>query len=327
MSPTRFSVIVPIYNELPLLQRCIASMSAAVTAYGDAELILVDNGSSDGSYDFVRDRYGAIARILRIPDVSIGAVRNHGAAAATGTHLAFVDADCTIPVDYLSRAAAVFDRAEVAATGSRHRIDEAASLIDRTWHALHRVDRRGPVRYLPSGNLCVRRSTFEEVGGFDEELTTGEDAELCQRIRQAGGIVYEAPEVSATHLGTPGDLKTFFGKEVWHGLGMFGTVGWREIDRPTAMLFLYLLGLCIALAASIGSAFGYVSGWVAGAVVIVALFAVPSASVLYRFARVRRIRRPFLATGLYTVYYLARSVALWRILRGKTRGAAAQGGP
>ena len=67
--------------------------------------------------------------------------------------------------------------------------------MQRTWSYLLRVrERRERARWLPSANLAVRREVFERVGGFDESLTTCEDADLSYRLARQG-VLLDDPEV------------------------------------------------------------------------------------------------------------------------------------
>src|SRR5215472_7865249 len=97
MTGQRISVVVPFFNNAALLGDCLASIAAQ--AHRDLEVIMVDDGSTDGSAELARARAAADPRFRLIsqPNGGPGSARNSGVAAATGDFLAFVDADDLLP--------------------------------------------------------------------------------------------------------------------------------------------------------------------------------------------------------------------------------------
>jgi CDP-glycerol glycerophosphotransferase (TagB/SpsB family) len=95
----RVSVVVPFYNNAALLGDCLASIAAQT--YRDLEVIMVDDGSNDGSAQIARARVTADPRFRLVsqPNGGPGSARNSGVAAASGEFLAFVDADDLLPPD------------------------------------------------------------------------------------------------------------------------------------------------------------------------------------------------------------------------------------
>ncbi len=315
----RFSVIVPVFDARRFIPMCLPTVVRAVHDHQAAELIVVDNGSTDGSYELLQREFGEAGRICRLPDVNIGRVRNHGAGLAAGDILAFLDADFSVPPDFLSRAERVFRDPEVAATGAHYVLPEDASRVERAWYSMHETPHDGFVHYIPSGDFMVRREAFDAVGGFSETLETGEDAEFCQRLRSKGYKIFESSGLAGVHHGNARTLGAFFRKEVWRGLGMFGTVGAGEVDKPTVMLFAFL-GLLAAgvVGLTAGLARGHpVLG--AGALFVCAM-AAPIATAIYRWTRTGKVLYPLLSPVLYLAYYTARARALVTILAGPVRG-------
>lgn len=311
-----FSVIMPVYNSRRYLTRTIPAVLEALEAYGRGEMIVVDNGSTDGSLRFVESEFGAQVRILEEPEATIAGARNAGVRASSGTVLSFVDSDCLVPRDYFRRAREVFGRTAADATGSWYRPAPDANALELTWYRLHAPPEQGPVESLNGGNLLVRKSAFEEVGGFSESLITGEDAELCQRLIDHEYLVYEAPEIEAVHLGNPDTVGDFSRQQVWHGLGMGGTVRLTDVDKPSVALAAHLLLVFVATPFLLLTPEQLLPGAVLSAV---SLNAVPAVTVLYRWGRVRRISNPVVGLLLYHVYYAARSFALALITLGLER--------
>jgi CDP-glycerol glycerophosphotransferase (TagB/SpsB family)/glycosyltransferase involved in cell wall biosynthesis len=99
MAVPRISVVVPFYNNADQLAECLASIAAQTIP--DLEVIMVDDGSTDGSADIAAAQADADPRftLLRTPNGGPGSARNRGVAAATGEYLAFVDGDDLLPRD------------------------------------------------------------------------------------------------------------------------------------------------------------------------------------------------------------------------------------
>ena len=314
-SGPRFTVVVPAFNAKDTIRRCLNSVQAAIEAWGEAQLIIVDNGSTDGTYDLLLEQYASRAQILRDPTATVGALRNLGARSGAGNLLSFVDADCLVPRDYYYRAWEALQRSGAAATGSGYALPEAPHWIELVWYGLHRRRTDGDVHYLNAGNLVVTREAFEVAGGFNESLITGEDAEFGQRFVHKGYRIYEDRNVVAVHLGNPQSLRAFCRQQWWHGLGMFGTAGGPKLDKPLAMTLLHLL---LSVGAVGWAAFREpplpAAGWS-----IAAQAVTPAFTVLYRCQQTGRFSRPFQSLVLYYLYYWSRVVALSTLILGAPR--------
>jgi glycosyltransferase involved in cell wall biosynthesis len=298
------SVVVPVYNAKRTLVTCLDSLIEAMNDVGRAELIVIDNGSSDGSFELLQDKYAHIAKICQSRGGTIGALRNLGARGAQGQYLCFIDADCVVSRTHFEKAMSVFERISPAATGCKYDLPRNPHWVEETWHNLHRRPRDGFVNYLNAGNFIVRKAVFDHVGGFDENLATDEDADLGWRLRAAGFKIFESHDVSAVHLGNPKDLREFFRKEAWHGLGMFSLRKHSAFDK---VLLVFAAVALIRPQLSIGPRLG---------LALFGLLFVPALTVAYRFMKLRRIYRPFRSLLLYWLFFAAKVYALGaRIIR------------
>ena len=72
--------------------------------------------------------------------------------------------------------------------------------------------------YLPNVNLCIRRETYDEIGGYDEECSAGEDADFCVRAAQAGWAQYYIPEARSYHEPRP-NLRALVRQWIWYAQG------------------------------------------------------------------------------------------------------------
>jgi glycosyltransferase involved in cell wall biosynthesis len=315
----RFSVVIPVLNAIKHLRSCVDSVRAAIGRYQNAELIVVDNGSSDGSYETLLADYAAIAKIFQQKGITIGALRNFGARAASGDYLCFIDSDCVIGDDYFEQAASVFASLRVACAGSMYALPPQPRWIEETWDLLHHRPKDSYVRYLNSGNFIIARDVFEKIGGFEETLVTGEDAEICMRLGAAGFKIYNSQQIKAIHLGYPKTLRAFIRKQVWHGLGMFGSARVNWFDKP---LLLTLAHLFLTVAGIANLFVGWADlAWRALVFVVSALLA-PVAAVIYRSVQTGKFHRPLRSTFLYWLYLYSRVYALVLIAAGDSRKRA-----
>ncbi len=203
----RVSVVIPVKDREEELRECLTSLSLIDYPAELLEVIVVDDGSSDGSADVAR-AFGATV----LPSGGRGrgpaAARNRGAEAATGEILAFIDSDCTASVPWLRELIDVFADPEVAAIGGLVDGMYRSSALDRyeavmSSLSLGKHERSGQggddTFYLPSCNLLVRRDAFRRVGGFRSEMHVGEDVDLTWRLRDGGFRIIYRPKGRVWH--------------------------------------------------------------------------------------------------------------------------------
>jgi glycosyltransferase involved in cell wall biosynthesis len=156
----KFSVVVPVLNSKPHLRACLDSILRAMANYGNAELIVLDNGSDDGSYEILMNEYNGRARVEQFPGISVSALRNRGASLSDGEFISFIDSDCIIVPDYFTLASQVL-RNSGDATGSQQVLeDDSPNWIERTWHAVHVAEADGYVKSISSANFVIKREAL-----------------------------------------------------------------------------------------------------------------------------------------------------------------------
>src|SRR5689334_1736023 len=212
------SIIIPALNEEKMIGRCLESLTKLDFARERFEVILVDNGSRDNTLKIAESLQDRInIRILQVTGVRISALRNTGARAAQGNILAFLDADCLAPHDWLERIYTLAPSDGAGVLGAHYLLPADSSWVGRTWHRYQEAPKSGEVSHIPAGDLIMLREDFLKLGGFDETIQTNEDYELCERARKAGMQVRAFPRIGVVHLGTAQSLRVFFRKQAWHG--------------------------------------------------------------------------------------------------------------
>lgn len=190
------SVVIPSYNNRSGLQRCLAALERQSLARERFELIVVNDGSSDSTWDFLQ----AFSRRTRLNfscesqnNAGPGAARNRGVQRARGSWLAFTDDDCMPSQDWLRDYLALLPLpADVAGIGGALRF-VPGSYLARFCQAVGQAQNpaldSGDAPYLVTANALYRREEILEVGGFDERffLAAGEDSDLSYRIIARGG--------------------------------------------------------------------------------------------------------------------------------------------
>lgn len=314
---TRVSIVVPALNEEQHIGLCLAALTANSAPACTTEIIVADNGSTDRTVDIAR-HFGA--RVLVRPGLRIAALRNAGAAVATGDVLAFVDADCVVSACWLSAALDCMDRTRSPLVGSFYSNPPDAGWIAATSERIT-AQKRSTAAYIPAGNMLVTRACFDAVRGFDEGLETNEDVDFCARVRKHGGAVLCDPAIATTHLGVPRSLGAFLRREMWFGRTALRPF-WEDLKRVTNLrlvafsLYFALLIVSIAAAALIALL----------ARTLVPL-AVPAAGlvvmVVWLCARVGRRGNHWVSEVAYTLLYgFARGAALIQTAFGWRRSGA-----
>jgi glycosyltransferase involved in cell wall biosynthesis len=185
------TVVTPVFNVAPYVAEAIGSVLGQ--SYRNFECIIVDDGSTDGSLDIVTELAGRDPRLHVITSANGGpsAARNRGIGAARGQFIAFLDADDRWHPMFLQRQLERLRAlpGDVGLVFCRSRIIlENGTPVFIQWQRSGRYDfddflvGMNPARN--GSSVLIRRSCFQEVGGFDESLRFGEDLEMWLRIAE-----------------------------------------------------------------------------------------------------------------------------------------------
>ncbi|MCD6262480.1 MAG: glycosyltransferase, partial [Deltaproteobacteria bacterium] len=204
------SIIIPVFNQVEYTKKCLEALIEN-TPDGLYEVIIVDNGSTDGTKEFLKCLEGDVKIITNQENLGFAKACNQGARKASGKYLVFLNND-TIPqrgwLDELVRVAGA-DK-DIAVVGSKLLFPDGtiqnAGLAIADSKLLSRHIYRGYPSDFPPANkprdfqvvtgacMLVKKDIFFDVGGFDEAFVNGcEDIDLCFKVRESGKRVFYNP--------------------------------------------------------------------------------------------------------------------------------------
>jgi N-acetylglucosaminyl-diphospho-decaprenol L-rhamnosyltransferase len=219
----RVSAVVVTYNALPWIERCLESVRGL-------ETVVVDNGSTDGTVELVRDRFPD-ARLVQQENRGLAAGWNRGIAEATGDWFLILNADAWLLGDAIERLVEFGQQHPRAAVVGPRLLNQDGSLQRsvRGFPTLWRLateylflrklapgsralnafyaggfghDEPRECDWVMGSCLLIRRTAVEDVGPLDESFFLfSEETDWCYRVRQAGWQVWFFPGAECVHVG------------------------------------------------------------------------------------------------------------------------------
>jgi GT2 family glycosyltransferase len=181
------SVVVPAYDAERTIDECLRSLLDLRYPADRLELVVVDNGSTDGTAEALRRYDGRIA-IVHERRRGPATARNAGLRTATGEVVAFTDADCVVEPDWLTHLVAALEDPGVGIAGGTILSRQPANAVERFGEAIHDHQKAIEVYeppYAITMSWASRREVLRALGGFDERFLRSEDVDLSYRVAQA----------------------------------------------------------------------------------------------------------------------------------------------
>jgi glycosyltransferase involved in cell wall biosynthesis len=233
-APLLASVVVPVRNDRGrYLRALLEALDAQTIGRGQFEILIGDDGSSDGSTHGLETTDGRL-RVLRGAPQNSYAARNRAARAGSAPVIAFVDSDCRPEPTWLEEGLRALQFADAAAGGISFTVPERPTvwtLVDMETTKDH--ERQVRVANAETANLFVHRELFDRIGGFDDTLPEHGDFDFAERIVAAGGRLVYAPTARVVH--PTRDTPKPFLRMVWVMNRWYAVRAVRDGRRPAAV--------------------------------------------------------------------------------------------
>jgi GT2 family glycosyltransferase len=217
-STATISVIVCTRNGRPRILACLRALRKQSLAAH--EVIVVDDGSTDGTADLVEREFPSVT-LIRLEPCGLSAARNAGAEASTGEFVAFTDDDCEPDRDWIAGLATAFAKGWDGVGGPNlppPPKDEVEAVVAAAPGApSHVMLDDEEAEHLPGCNIAVRRKAYFDIGGFDPQFrTAGDDVDFCWRLRDKGYRLGFAPTAFVWHHRRP-SLRGYLRQQIGYG--------------------------------------------------------------------------------------------------------------
>ncbi|TQV71749.1 glycosyltransferase [Exilibacterium tricleocarpae] len=307
------SVIIPALNEAAIIGETLANVSRHMPQDYTCEIIVADNGSTDATVEIAKQQG---ASVVIDPGKTVAGLRNLAFRQATGSIIIFIDADVIVSKQWGEHLPSYYQRLQdepKIVCGSRCLPRQDDNLYSTVWFSpLAQKGGENP-GYIGTGHMITSRQLFLEVGGFREDLVTGEDYNFCQDAVQAGARILLAPQLQVFHEGFPGTAREFIARESWHGMGDFQSIA-SVLQSKVALMtgFFCLLHLTALICLLSGQLLLLLIN-------ILLILCIPIASSYIKFQQFSLADR---AASIYInyLYFIGRTLSIVKALRQTLTG-------
>ena len=244
----KVSVVIPAYNEGENIKETIESVLNSDYPKDKLEVIVVDDGSTDNTYE-IASQYPI--KVIRKPNGGAASAKNLGILHATGDIIITLDSDTTIPKDTIKKLASYFEDPKVGAVSGSVRVKDPKTLLEK-WQAIEYdiilVYRRilemfNSVYVTPGGLSAFRKDAIMEVGLFDPRSLT-EDQEIAMNLQKHGWDVKSSLD-AFSYTKVPDTLSKLIKQRIrWVRGGVWNRIKHMDLMHPKwgdFMFFSYYL--------------------------------------------------------------------------------------
>lgn len=210
------SIIITSFNGRHYLEECLSSVFGLNYPHDRLEVILVDDNSTDATYEFVKERFSNIKIIRNNVNRGVSESRNAGISSAKGELLAFVDNDVRVDADWLVELIkAIKEEGQAAICSSKILLKDRPGILNSTGGVMNiyadawdrgvfekdngQYDEDKRVFFGCTAAMIARKNILEKIGNFDPDLRIYEDVDLGWRVNLSGYKVIYAPRAIAHH--------------------------------------------------------------------------------------------------------------------------------
>ena len=215
-----FSVIVPSYNSKKTIGVCLKSLLKQSLPKKHYEVIVVDDGSTDGTVELVSE---FPVKLFKQPHRGPAAARNFGAKHSKGNILFFTDADCVPDRNWIKTMVEPFEDEQVAGVSGAYKTLNKDKLIAR--FAGYEIEERHEklkkqkyIDFIGTFSAAYRKNVFFKFGGFDTKfaMASAEDSDLSFNVSKSKNILVFQPKAFVYHT-HPDTLWKFLKQKFWRG--------------------------------------------------------------------------------------------------------------
>jgi glycosyltransferase involved in cell wall biosynthesis len=220
MKDVYFTVIIPVFNASHTIERCLSSLIRQSVKKEDYEIIVVDDGSKDGTSDIVKQ---FPVKYLWQTNRGPASARNKGAREARSEIILFTDADCVPQNNWIEEMVRYFDDQKVMAVKGAYKTSQKSLVarfaqieFEERFEMLKKVE---AIDMVDTYSAAYRKSTFLSLGGFDPSfpVANNEDTELSYKMSMAGYKMVFNPNAVVSHLNHPDSIKKYARNKFWRG--------------------------------------------------------------------------------------------------------------
>ncbi|GAB4233504.1 MAG: hypothetical protein OHK0028_09330 [Deltaproteobacteria bacterium] len=209
------SIVIPLFNKVEYTRKCVESLSRTVDSAGPVEIVLVDNGSTDGTREFLDSLGGDVVIVRNAENLGFAVACNQGARVSRGRNIVFLNNDTVPQPGWLEALFAASKEEGADICGARlvypdGRIQHAGVAFNAEGVGYHifnglpkdhpAVTKRRCFQAVTAACMLVRRELLDELGGFDEGYRNGfEDVDFCLRAGGKGHRILYVPECVVVH--------------------------------------------------------------------------------------------------------------------------------
>jgi glycosyltransferase involved in cell wall biosynthesis len=231
------SIILPIYNEEIYLRQCLYALLEVDYPRDKYEIITVDNGSTDNSLAIAME---LADNALVLSDCNVGAVRNYGVENSKGEIIVFLDSDCLVSTGWLKYGVECLLANPMGVFGGYLFLRPNPNWIEKYWLLENPKEIHFQGELLGSC-IFILKNHFWSVGGFNENITSGEDTDLSLRIKSKGYSVFFDRRLGVVHLGNPTSIRAFINRQIWHSENYIVQFRKSYLDKTFWLVFSFLL--------------------------------------------------------------------------------------
>lgn len=257
MTVNKISLVVLSWNGQKLLEQNLVSVIKATTEYSlPSEVIVVDNGSTDGTKEYINNTYPEVKLVYLSRNMRFTGGNNAGAKAAIGNILIFLNNDVEVTPDFIEPLVEHFDQLDIFAVGcnilmrgvrkesglTRGYFRRGLLQVKHSWEEYNKLV---PILYASGAAFACDKKKFMELGGFDTvwDPFYWEDVDLCYRAWKRGWRVLFEPKSIVYHMhqatNNPKNFTKFF-LELPKERNRYLFI-WKNISQPRYLLYHFSL--------------------------------------------------------------------------------------